>query len=126
ILPLNLMGNHLRIQAEKGQPRRLRAALDHLREVEERLRLTQPQAGLERHPSLPEHVPLSLVAVIKVSQEALDEGAQQALKALSVFPSKPNTFSEEAALAVAATSLAAIDALLDSGLLERSGPGRHT
>lgn len=125
-LPLILMGNYLRIQMKTEQLRRLRTALDRLIEVKERLRLEQPQGGLERHPSLPEGIPLSQLAVIKISDEALDQETQQVLRSLSVFPSKPNTFSEEAALAVAATHTRAIDTLQDFGLLESSGPARYT
>ena len=125
-LPLILMGKYLRIQMKTEQPRRLRAALDRLLEVKERLQLEQPQGGLERHPSLPEGIPLSQLAVIKISDEALGQEAQQALRALSVFPSKPNSFSEKAALAVAATSIQTIDTLFDFGLLEISGPNRYT
>lgn len=88
--------------------------------------MTQPQGGIERHPGLPEGVPLSQLAVIQISDEALDKGTQQALRALSVFPSKPNSFSEEAALAVASTNDQAIDTLVDFGLLESSGEGRYT
>src|SRR6266487_3246952 len=125
-LPLTLMGKYLRIQMRTGQPRRLLTALERLHRVEERLQLSQPQAGLEHHPSLSDSVPLSLLEVIKISDEALDEEARQALRALTVFPSKPNTFSEEAALAVAATSTKTIDTLTDFGLLESSGPSRYT
>lgn len=125
-LALILMGNYLRVQAHSGQPRRLRAALDRLRQAEERLRLAQPQAPLERHPSLPVGTPLSLLAVIGISDEALDEMSRRTLRALSVFPPKPNTFSEEAALAVSTAPAETLDTLADYGLLESSGPGRYT
>jgi hypothetical protein len=125
-LPLTLMGNYLRIQMRTGQSRRLRTAIDRLRKMQDRLELSQPQAGLERHPSLPEGVPLSQLAVIKISDEALNEESRQALRALSVFPSKPNTFSEEAALAVITASTHEIDTLTDFGLLESTGPSRYT
>ena len=125
-LPLILMGNYLRKQSWSGQPRRLRRALDRLRVLEERLKLPHLQGGLESHPSLPEDVPLSLLAVIKISDEALDEEARKMLRALSVFPSKPNTFSEEAAIVAAGTSIDSIDILMDFGLLESSGPERYS
>ena len=125
-LPLILIGNYLRIQMNTGQTRRLRTALNQLRLMEERLKLKQYQGGLERHTSLPEGVPLSQLAVIKISDEALDKDASYTLRALSVFPSKPNSFSEEAALSVAGTSTTTIDTLADFGLLESSGSGRYT
>ena len=65
-------------------------------------------------------------AVISVSDQYLNEEARYALRALSVFPHKPNTFSEEAALAICARPPEVLDALTDAGLLEVSGPGRYT
>jgi tetratricopeptide (TPR) repeat protein len=43
-----------------------------------------------------------------------------------VFPPKPNSFAEEAALAVSQTSTEILDQLSDAGLLESSGAGRYT
>lgn len=125
-LALILIGTYLQVETHSGQPRRLRQALDRLQQVEERLRLAEPQASLERHPSLPMGTPLSLLASIGISYEALDEDSCQALRALSVFPPKPNTFSEEAALAVSAKPFEILTTLTDYGLLEGSGPGRYT
>jgi hypothetical protein len=45
---------------------------------------------------------------------------------LSAFPAKPNSFSEEAALAVSGASVELLDDLIDAGLLESSAPGRYT
>jgi tetratricopeptide (TPR) repeat protein len=75
---------------------------------------------------LPADIPLSLHSVIALSDQRLNAQARDALRALSVFPPKPNSFSEEAALAVSADSVEALDALWDAGLLESSGPGRYT
>ncbi len=126
-LGLILMGKYLRQETHSGQPRRLHRALERLRKTEERLRLTQSQSPLERQPSLPVDTPLSLLAVIEISDEALDEVSSYALRALSVFPPKPNTFSEEAALAVCTAPVETLDKLVDdSGLLESSEPGRYT
>jgi tetratricopeptide (TPR) repeat protein len=125
-LALILIGRYLRKEAHSGQPRRLRTALARLREVEERLQLEQPQAPPGHYPALPADVPLSLVAAIAISDDALDEAARRTFYALSVFPPKPNTFSEEAAMAVAAEPLNALETLTDYGLLESSGPGRYT
>jgi tetratricopeptide (TPR) repeat protein len=125
-LALILVGNYLRVQAGGGELRRLHSALDQLRRAEERLRLEQPQAVLERQSSLPADVPLSLMAAIGISEEILDKASQYTLQTLSVFPPKPNTFSEEAALSVSASSTKALDILVDSGLLENSRPSRYT
>jgi tetratricopeptide (TPR) repeat protein len=84
------------------------------------------QAPRDHHPSLPADTPLSLLAVIGISDEALDEESSRVLRVLSVFPSKPDSFSEEAALAVTATSTETIDNVINYGLLESSGSGRYT
>ena len=125
-LGLVLVGSYLRVQAQSGQPRRVHAALDRLRRTEERLRLARPQGPLEHHPSLPAGVPLSLQAAIGISDEALDKGSRATLRALSVFPPKPNTFSERAALTVSGASGATLQTVCDYGLVESSGPDRYT
>lgn len=125
-LALALMGNYLRMQTYTGQPRRLRTALDRLQQIKERLRLEQPQALLERHPSLSASTPLSLLASIRISEQALGKKARSALWTLSVFPAKPNSFSEVAALAVSNMPPEVLDSLTDYGLLESAGPSRYT
>lgn len=124
-LALTLMGKYLRTQSHSGQPRRIRAALERLQTAAERLRLTEPLSPLERPTSLSASTPLSLQTVIAVSDHQLEEREQLALRALSVFPAKPNTFSEEASLAVSDAPVDVLDALSDAGLLESSGPGRY-
>lgn len=125
-LALTLMGKYLQSEAYTGQPRRLRAALARLRHAEERLRLSIPQAPLERHTGLPEGTPLSLEAVLGMSYWQLGEAAQHALARLSTFPVKPQSFSEQEALAVCAAPVETLDTLVDTGLLESAGPGRYT
>lgn len=125
-LALTLMGNYLRTQAYSGQPRRIQAALQQLSNVTARLQLDEPRAPGERHPSLPAGTPLSLQSIIAVTDQQLEEAARAALYALSVFPAKPNSFSEEAALAVTASPAEVLDELADAGLLESSGSGRYT
>jgi tetratricopeptide (TPR) repeat protein/transcriptional regulator with XRE-family HTH domain len=125
-LAMTLMGKYLHLQVQSSQPRRLEMALARLRSAEERLRLAQPLAPLERSPNLPSGTSLSLQAAIAISDQQLDEPAQDALRSLSVFPAKPDTFSEEAALAVTALPPDVLDRLSDAGLLESSGPGRYT
>jgi transcriptional regulator with XRE-family HTH domain len=125
-LALTLMGKYLKSQAYSGQPRRQRAALERLSHPEERLRLTITQAPLEQHTSLPAELPLSLDAVIGVSAWQLDETAQRTLLLLSVFPAKPFSFSEGAALAVSAAPEKTLDVLVDAGFLESIGFGRYT
>jgi tetratricopeptide (TPR) repeat protein/transcriptional regulator with XRE-family HTH domain len=124
-LALTLMGNYLLLQGRHGQHRRLQAAITQLQQAEERLRLAQPQAGIERDPRLLAGTPLTLQAMIGLSDAILDGTARQALYALSVFPAKPTTFSEEAALAVTAASAEVLDRLVDVGLLECRGTDRY-
>lgn len=123
-LALILLGKYL--LRHSYQLRRLCTALERLRSVEERLKLSQPQKPLERHPSLPLDIPLSLQAIIQITADELDETVRHVLFALSVFPPKPNTFSEEAALAVTLASVEALDTLYDYGLLEAEVSGRYT
>ena len=56
-----------------------------------------------------------------MADQLLTPAAREALYALAVFPSKPESFSEEAALAVARCSTKELDELLDAGLLEYHG-----
>ena len=125
-LALTLMGKYLHTLAYTGQPRRIAAALERLSHAEERLQLRESRGPLDRHSSLPRERYLSLQSVFAVTDQQLDEQARDALYALSVFPPKPNSFSEEAALVVAGCTVNTLDALLDTGLLESSAPGRYT
>lgn len=123
-LAIILIARHVRQEESKGK--HPLSALRRLREVERRLMLAQSQPLVGSHPSLPAGSTLSLLAAIQISDEALEEPARRALLALALFPPKPNTFAKEAALAVAATSPEILNRLLDSGLLESTGPDRCT
>lgn len=124
-LAITLAGKYLWSQFNRDQPHHLSMALSRLQSIEERLRLTQPPS--EGSPSsLPTDTPLSLQAAISLSDQQLDAREQAALRALSIFPAKPASFPEEAALAICNTSVETLDRLIDAGLLEGSGPGRYT
>ena len=125
-LAVTLMGNYLAALAFTGQRRRLHVALAHLRDTEQRLRLSAPVAIAERPPCLPSDTPISLYAAISVSTQRLRKQERDVLHALAVFPPKPASFSEEAALAVSAAATETLDSLWDAGLLESSGSGRYT
>ena len=125
-LALTLMGHYLATQAFTGQERRVQAALARLRDAKERLELSIPQPAADHFPSLPAGIPLSLQTAIAVSEQRLSEQARATLGALALFPPKPNSFSEEAALAVSTASVETLDELWDAGLLESSGSGRYT
>ncbi len=123
-LALTLMGNYLRKQAH-GPSRRISAALERLSDAETRLQISEPHVPVESHPSLPVEISLSLQTVISVTDQLLTSQARTTLYALAVFPPKPNTFSEEAALVVAGCSLDELDSLIDAGLLESNGLDRY-
>lgn len=124
-LALVLMGRYLHIEAYHQQPRRLRAALERLQQASERLHLDQPLAPAVQPSSLSPGMSLSLAASIDLSYQALTPSVQSLLVALTTFPAKPSTFSEEAALAVATASPDQLDTLLNAGLLESGGSGRY-
>ncbi|HUS17292.1 MAG TPA: NB-ARC domain-containing protein [Chloroflexia bacterium] len=117
-LALALVGHHLAIASASGQPARIQRAMAALTAAGARLALSYPQSPLEQDPNLPAGVPLSLTAVLDATCGALDAEDLEAFAALSLFPPKPNTFSEEAALAVCAGSPDTLARLVDYRLLE--------
>ena len=122
-LALVLIGQYLRLEAYNRQPRRLHLALEWLYHSAHRLQLEQPLVTLER-PVV--YSTLSLREAILWSERQLNEQSQAALHLLSVFPSKPNTFSEQAALAITEAPVEVLDQLYDAGLLESREPGRYS
>lgn len=122
-LALGLIGQYLRLEAHNCQPRRLRLALEWLYHSENRLHLEQPLVALERRAT---DSTLSLQAAIALSERHLPGQAQDALRWLSVFPPNPNTFSEQAALAVTGASVEVFDQLSDAGMLESRGLDRYS
>ena len=125
-LALTLIGNSLRTQAHGQQPRRIRQAMQQLQHAEQRFALIQPQARIDALLSTSAGASSSLEAAIDLSTDRLDATALTALHTLALFPPKPHSFSEEAALYVTNASTTALDMLSDSGLLESAEPGRYT
>jgi tetratricopeptide (TPR) repeat protein/transcriptional regulator with XRE-family HTH domain len=125
-LALKLMGANLSSQTYFHQHRRIDNALKKLRGAEERLQLQEGRGEQDRHPSLPDKEFISLQTVIGISDEALQENERQVLRALSIFPPKPNTFSEEAALEIAITSRETLGHLTDVWLVEVGTQDRYT
>ena len=149
-LALTLMGKYLAAHFLSGQPHRIQRALAQLHQVTQRLHISSSTSSSS---SLPFDMPLSLHAAIAISAQRLSPPAYRALCALSVFPAKPASFTEEAALAVVgivpgadpvllpesvsivpdadlvpgacAESIELLDELWDAGLLESNGPGRY-
>ena len=125
-LAITLMGKYLHAEAYSQQPRRVHAACQRMLQTPDRLHVEMPCAAAERPLGLPAGTPLSLAAAIQMSTQRLDDASLEALQALSIFPPKPNSFCEAAALAVGATTPNILDRLTDAGLLETCGPERYT
>jgi tetratricopeptide (TPR) repeat protein len=126
-LALILLGNYLRTQILISDSQDIREILKKLLEREIRLHLSQPQAPLDLHPDLPLEAPLSLFSVIGVSDGALDHEEQKLFYALSAFPPKPNSFDEQAALAISDNAQKSkLNKLIELGLLDWADNNRYT
>jgi tetratricopeptide (TPR) repeat protein len=125
-LAVVLIGKYLQKEAHGGQAQRLQRAMRRLEGKRERMHLTQTASPLDHQPGLPIHTPLSLRTAIAISDESLDAVSRKALRALSVFPPKPNTFGEDAALYLSQVPIDVIDRLTDWGLVESRPPDRFT
>jgi tetratricopeptide (TPR) repeat protein/transcriptional regulator with XRE-family HTH domain len=117
-LALTLLGNYLRRQAYSGPARRIVTTLERLGDPQVRLQISEPHIQAETHPSIVSSQRISLQSIIQVSDQFLTEGACRAFYALSIFPPKPESFSEAAALVVADCTHGELDELLDAGLLQ--------
>src|SRR5258708_19175512 len=120
-LALNLIGNYLRSSTDQ-----VATALQRLTDAGERLNLSEPRGSIGLHPSLTDETPVSLRTVIAVTHEQLPQELRLALHALAVFPPRPNGFSEDAALFVAACQVEILDQLTDAGLLEITRADRYS
>lgn len=125
-LELALVGSHLRRNQAGSQPRRLKEALSALESPALRFRLALPEPALTAANSQPGETSRSLQSAIGASYSGLSLPAQQAWRALALFEPKPNTFSEAAALTISGSPCAALDELVDQGILECQPDGRYT
>ncbi len=123
---LVIAGSALRAAAYADQPRRMAEFLERLAEPSERLYLERARSALDQQAGIPSDQPISVQAIIALSDEALPTAAQAALRNLSVMPPKPSTFGETAAEAIAGATVQELDELTDAGLLEPSGSERYT
>ncbi|MBC8552176.1 MAG: tetratricopeptide repeat protein [Candidatus Brocadiales bacterium] len=124
-LAIVLLGRYLqKIERFSNQPKYLREVLTKFREAEVRLSLTQPQTPPGHHPSLPDDVPISLLAIIAISEEELSNTDRNAFYSLALFPPEPNTFSVKAAVAITHSNMDTIANLVNSALLNTSGVDR--
>jgi tetratricopeptide (TPR) repeat protein len=120
-LALTLLGSYLRKHSYNVPPRRAALALEHLNNAQARLQICELHVQAEAHPSIASSLPISLQSIIAVSDRHLTPLARETLYALSVFPPKPESFSEAAALTIAACTTHQLDELVDAGLLESNG-----
>ncbi|KZB79291.1 NB-ARC domain-containing protein [Amycolatopsis regifaucium] len=122
-LALILIGNHLRTRSAGGSRRRVRETIVRLRDAKNRLTVSEPRGLLD---SGAYDTPLSLAASIQVSDAALPDEGRRALRDITAFPAKPNSFGEDAAADVLERGFEDIDLLVDLGLLEHTGDQRYT
>lgn len=119
-LALILLGNYLRAASARDPNWQAEAVITQLLHSHQHFAVAEPQSPLRRHPSLKSGAKISLQAVIDLSYHALNPIEQIMLRALALFPAKPNTFSHEAARTVGAQPDNLLQALVASGLLESS------
>ena len=125
-LALVLLGNALRVQSTGGSRRRVRETIAQLRDAERRLSVSEPRGILDAHQDAGSGTSLSLLASIQLSDEALGPAGQRALRDITAFPAKPNSFTEEAAANVVPGGLDDVELLMDLGMLESAGVDRYT
>lgn len=124
-LSLILMGNYLTSPTSIQQPWPLRAALAQLHDTQEYLYASMQTSSSDDCSNFAEAAPLSLYATITICAQQLNSLTQAALDALAIFPPKPQSFSEEAALVISRQSREILEELCNVGLLENSGPSRY-
>jgi transcriptional regulator with XRE-family HTH domain len=125
-LALTLIGTYLATSTLTDHPWPLRAALTQVHNTQERIRINLLMAPGDRWLSLTETTPLSLYTTIALCDQQLSPEAHAALCALAIFPPKPQSFSEEAALAMSQQPREILDTLWTTGLLENWGPSRYS
>jgi transcriptional regulator with XRE-family HTH domain len=125
-LALTLMGKYLALPTFSAHPWPLRPALAQLQDTQERLRLSMPTASGPHGHSFVETVPLCLYATIAICAQQLSPQAHACLCALAIFPANPQSFSEEAALAMSQQPRKTLDVLCDVGLLENYRSRRYS
>lgn len=125
-LALTLMGKYLTLPSFSAHPWPLRATLAQLQDTQERLRLSMPTASGQHGHSFVDMVPLCLYATIAICAQQLSPQAHACLCALAIFPANPQSFSEEAALAISQQPRKTLDMLCNVGLLENYGSRRYS
>lgn len=117
-LPLALViaARYVRRHTVGGDPARVQAAIDIVRDRSSRLHLEWPGSDFEER-----EIPRTLFAMVAMSAETLGGPARNLLGAIARLPPKPNSVSMAAASATAIED--SVYELCDAGLLEDLGPG---
>ena len=122
-LALTLLNRTLRRESVGGQYRRVQAVLLRLIERRQLHQLIVPSISVILRP--PSEEPILLKTMIDLSIQYVVPNVRSAFFALSILPTKPENFSEEAGLAVCQQNITVLDELLDAGLLEGAGQARY-
>lgn len=125
-LALTLIGKHLQIASRSGQPRRLLSTLKRFTERSARLQLTFPVFPAEYSSTTNKSSVHSLEEMIASIDHILSSHAQAALHLLPLLPTRPDSFSESAALAIINTTVEVLDELVDKGMIESHSPDHYT
>ncbi len=124
-LSLVLIGKYLQMESHSGQPKRIQHALASLQQTQKRMELALPTSVHNYPTQETSEALISLNTVIAVTDKHLSSAAQAGLRALAVFPPKPVSFPEEAALTLLSEGESILDELCDMGMLESAGEGRY-
>jgi len=125
-LALTLIGTALASSTLTEQPRPLQAVLTLLHDNQDYLRLNIPDTSGQQSHYPAGMLPFSLYAAIAICIQQLSQQAQITLGTLAIFPPKPHSFSEEAALEMSQQPRESLAELCDAGLLECRGQGRYS
>lgn len=118
-LALTLLGRFVHTRSLYSSSRRLLRTLQQLQQdMQTRFHITEPGTLEDTQSNLSPGTERSLSVAIDLSFQQLLPLAQRALSSLSVVAPTPQSFSEEAALAICDVSADTFDILVDSGLVE--------
>ncbi len=125
-LAVTLMGKSLASSTLTQHLWPLRVALTQLHNIQDHLHLSIPIASGQWFLNFAKMAPFSLYSAIAMCSQQLSREAMATLCVLALFPAKPHSFSEEAALAMSQQPREMLDELWNAGLLECWGPGRYS
>ena len=126
LLALNLMGKFLASSASTQYPWPLQVTLMQVHDIQDHLRLSMPITPGQQFLNLAKMAPFSLYAAIAMCTKQLSREALATLCTLAIFPPKPHSFSEEAALVISQQPREMLDMLCAAGLLECWGEERYS